>query len=95
MFDQGLLAEFKTLYASGLTSDAPGMKGIGYSEFFQMMQAGCWSFEELKEQMRRNTRRYAKRQITFFNSFSNVEWVNPEDNLNLKGLVKGFIEKNS
>lgn len=95
MFDQGLLTEFKGLYKRGLSVNDPGMKGIGYSEFFQMMQAGCWNFHELKEEIKRNSRRYAKRQITFFNSFSETEWVNPENIDKLKGLVEEFISMSS
>ncbi len=93
MFNDGLLDEFKELYASGLTPDDPGMKGIGYSEFFQMMEAGCWHLEELKEEIRQNSRRYAKRQITFFNSFDNVRWVNPENRLELNKIVEEFLVK--
>lgn len=95
MFENGLLKEFIQLYSKGLTVSDPGMKGIGYSEFFQMMQSGCWGIEELKDEIRRNSRRYAKRQITFFNSFSNVEWVNPENKLELKEIVSNFINKNT
>lgn len=95
MFNDGLLEEFKTLYSQGLNPYDPGMRGIGYSEFFQMMMAGCWHIEELKEEIRRNSRRYAKRQITFFNSFSDVKWVSPENTLQLRGLVEEFIKKNS
>lgn len=95
MFDQGLLKEFKDLYKSGLTPEDPGMKGIGYSEFFQMMQSGCWDIEELKEEIRRNSRRYAKRQITFFKSFDDVIWINPENLIELKRVVEEFLVKNS
>lgn len=94
MFDQGLLGEFKALYRSGLNVSDPGMKGIGYSEFFQMMQAGCWDIELLKEEIRRNSRRYAKRQITFFNSFADVHWIHPENLLELNRIVEEFITKN-
>ncbi len=95
MFDNGLLNEFKSLYKNGLNPEDPGMKGIGYSEFFQLMAAGCWDIEDLKEEIRRNSRRYAKRQITFFNSFSDVQWVNPANRKELKGLVEEFLLKNS
>lgn len=95
MFESGLVSEFKQLYRSGLNPADPGMKGIGYSEFFQQMAAGCWGEEDLKEEIRRNSRRYAKRQITFFKSFSNVRWVNPTNRIELKGLVEEFLLKSS
>ena len=93
MFEDGLLNEFKSLYSMGLAPNDPGMKGIGYSEFFQMMQAGCWKFEDLKDEIRKNSRRYAKRQITFFNSFSDVLWVDPDDIVTLKKIVSRFLSK--
>ncbi|MGL1892636.1 MAG: tRNA (adenosine(37)-N6)-dimethylallyltransferase MiaA [Spirochaetaceae bacterium] len=95
MFSDGLLEEFKHLYSMGLNPTDPGMKGIGYSEFFQMMASGCWSIEELKEEIRRNSRRYAKRQITFFNSFVDVHWVNPQKRIELIKIVDEFLKKNS
>ncbi len=95
MFNDGLLEEFKSLYKKGLRPGHPGMKGIGYSEFFQMMEAGCWSLEVLKEEIRRNSRRYAKRQITFFNSFTDVQWINPENRIELNRIVEEFLNKNA
>lgn len=95
MFNDGLINEFKSLYKNGLNPEDPGMKGIGYSEFFQLMAAGCWDIEALKEEIRRNSRRYAKRQITFFKSFSDVQWVNPCNRIELKDLVEEFLFKNS
>lgn len=95
MFEQGLMEEFKALYKKGLRPDDPGMKGIGYSEFFQMMLSGCWDTETLKNEIRRNSRRYAKRQITFFSSFSDVMWINPENIIQLKEIVGEFLNRNS
>ncbi len=94
MIEEGLLDEFKELYAKGLNPTDPGMKGIGYREFFLMMAAGCWSLEKLKDEIRQNSRRYAKRQITFFNSFDNVLWINPTEKLRLKEIVNRFIKEN-
>ncbi|WP_246745045.1 tRNA (adenosine(37)-N6)-dimethylallyltransferase MiaA [Thiospirochaeta perfilievii] len=91
MFKEGLLEEFIGLYNSGLTPGDPGMKGIGYSEFFNYMLSGCWLLEDLKEDIRRNSRRYAKRQITFFNSFADVKWVNPDNKEELVRLVNEFL----
>jgi len=95
MFDMGLYDEFVELYKNGLRPSDPGMKGIGYSEFFQMMEAGCWNLEDLKEVIRQNSRRYAKRQITFFNSFKGVKWVDPDNKLELTRIVDEFLIENS
>lgn len=64
MFAQGLPAEVDALRAKGLGAEAPGMKAIGYREFFE---PGL-SPSEIEELVKRDSRRYAKRQETFFSS---------------------------
>ncbi len=79
MFEEGLVDEVKTLMRRGFGPKAPGMKGIGYREFFVMRESGCITFPRLKEMIQQHSRRYAKRQMTFFRSIPGVVWINPED----------------
>ncbi len=79
MFDQGLLAEIKKLVRSGVKSHYPSMRGIGYSEFFEMQNRGCMTISDLKEMIKQDSRRYAKRQLTFFKSLKDVKWYSPND----------------
>ncbi|MBB6480818.1 tRNA dimethylallyltransferase [Spirochaeta isovalerica] len=79
MFNQGLVGEVRRLISRGLTADLPAMKGIGYSEFFHMMNRGCMTLEDLKDTIKQDSRRYAKRQITFFKSLDGVKWFSPLD----------------
>lgn len=65
MFRNGLWEEFKWLLEKGYTADSPGMRCVGYQELFSVIQ-GDVSLEEALELIRRNTRRYAKRQMTWF-----------------------------
>ncbi len=85
MFDQGLVSEMKRLIDEGVTSDYPSMRGIGYSEFFEMVNRGCMTFADLKDQIKQDSRRYAKRQITFFKSLRGVKWFSP---LNIEGIKR-------
>ena len=85
MFDQGLLEEVKTLIKSGVKSDFPSMRGIGYSEFFDMQNCGCMIISDLKNKIKQDSRRYAKRQITFFKSIHGVKWFSP---LDLEGIKR-------
>jgi tRNA dimethylallyltransferase len=78
MFKAGLVAEVRGLMELGYGADHPGMKGIGYREFFEM-QKGCLTFSDVKELIQRDSRRYAKRQITFFRSIPEVHWRNADD----------------
>ena len=79
MFDQGLLEEVKGLIREGAREDHPGMKGIGYSEFFPFLREGCLTLGDVKARIQQDSRRYAKRQMTFFRSLPGVHWHHPED----------------
>jgi tRNA dimethylallyltransferase len=70
----------------------PGMRAIGYREFFEM-QRGCLSFSGVEDLIRRNTRRYAKRQMTLFRTVPSVEWVDAEDVDGLGVRVQGFLRR--
>jgi tRNA dimethylallyltransferase len=74
MFAAGLPDEMAGLLARGYGPADPGLRGIGYREFFQM-QRGCWTLSDLREAIQRDSRRFAKRQITFFKSLPGVEWL--------------------
>jgi tRNA dimethylallyltransferase len=74
MFRQGLAEEATRLFREGYTPDDPGMRAIGYREFFvdDGGEGGRWRLsgdrEGVMALIARNSRRYAKRQITFFAS---------------------------
>jgi tRNA dimethylallyltransferase len=74
MFAAGLRREVAGLLARGYGPGDPGLRGIGYREFF-LMQRGCWTLTDLSEAIQRDSRRFAKRQITFFKSLPSVEWL--------------------
>ena len=77
MFEAGLLDEVKTLLAENIVSeDCQSMQAIGYKEFFKYFK-GEINLEELKELIAKDTRNYAKRQLTFFRGFKNARWFNP------------------
>ncbi len=85
MFEQGLVEEVKGLIEKGVSNDSPAMKGIGYSEFFEMENRGCMTMSDLKDKIKQDSRRYAKRQITFFKSLKGVKWFSPSD---LEGIKR-------
>lgn len=85
MFNQGLPEEMRSLLTGGVKASMPAMKGIGYSEFFEMMNRGCMTLEDLKDKIKQDSRRYAKRQITFFKSLKGVKWFSPAD---LDGIMQ-------
>ncbi len=65
MMEQGLLEEVKGLLEKGYTPDLVSMQGIGYKEFIPYFNGEC-TLEEAVIQLKTNTRRFAKRQLTWF-----------------------------
>ena len=100
MFEQGLVGEFVRLLRSGLGPDAPGMKAIGYSEFFELPPAALQMEPEelgllpelagVRERIKQDSRRYAKRQLTYLRSLPGIRWMRPEAGL-LAPLVDSFL----
>jgi tRNA dimethylallyltransferase len=78
MFDEGLADEVSRLIGMGYRENAPGMRGIGYGEFLAMRRDGCLRLKDVKDLIKRNSRRYAKRQMTFFKTLPGVVWVHPD-----------------
>ncbi len=75
MFDMGLTSEVENLVKMGCTRENTSMQGIGYKEVMDYLE-GKTTLEETKEIIRQGTRRYAKRQMTWFKR-SNVTWLSP------------------
>ncbi|UCG00128.1 MAG: tRNA (adenosine(37)-N6)-dimethylallyltransferase MiaA [Spirochaetaceae bacterium] len=90
MFGEGLVEEVRSLLARGYGFEDPGMRGIGYREFFELRK-GCAALETVKELIKRNSRRYAKRQITFFKSLSDVHWEDPRAGDSVADLITDFL----
>ncbi|MBR5590398.1 MAG: tRNA (adenosine(37)-N6)-dimethylallyltransferase MiaA [Anaerotignum sp.] len=74
MMEQGLLEEVKSLLDKGYTPDLVSMQGIGYKEFIPYFNGEC-SLEEAVIQLKTNTRRFAKRQLTWFRRQIDGLWV--------------------
>ena len=74
MVEQGLLAEVDALLTKGLTANATALQAIGYKEFIAAIQNNL-SLETAIEQVKLASRRYAKRQLTWFRRMSYLEWI--------------------
>ncbi|MDR1930022.1 MAG: tRNA (adenosine(37)-N6)-dimethylallyltransferase MiaA [Treponema sp.] len=76
MFDQGLPAEVEGLFLRGYTPRDPGLRAIGYREFFVEEAGGAWRLSAdlpgVKALAARNSRRYAKRQLTYFEGLRSI-----------------------
>ncbi len=78
MADRGLMEETQYLLNKGYSPDLKPMKAIGYRHMIRYLQ-GKESFRETIDTLKRDTRRYAKRQITWFKAEPDVIWIDPDD----------------
>ncbi len=78
LMEKGLLEEISHLIGMGLTSDNISMKGIGYKELIAY-QNGEYDLEEAVRLVKRNTRHYAKRQLTWLKRYPQMNWFNIGD----------------
>ncbi len=75
MMEKGLLEEVKTLLDSGLNKEHQSMRAIGYKELIAHLE-GEYRLDEAIELIKRNSRRYAKRQITWFKRYQDANFIN-------------------
>lgn len=78
MFDSGLEDEVKRLSAMGLREAKTAGKAIGYKEVLQALE-GSISMDEARELVKRNTRRYAKRQLSWLRRDGRARWLNMKE----------------
>jgi tRNA dimethylallyltransferase len=89
MFAKGLPEEVQGLYDAGYTPRDPGLRAIGYREFFveDPPTSGVFrlshDIDGVQALVAMNSRRYAKRQITFFSSLPGAQWVEPNEQLTI------------
>ena len=88
MFDSGAVREMKALLSMGANLSWPGMQGIGYREWFNAMESGEVNISIIKDMIIRSSIKYAKRQMTFFSSFSDTLWFSPNDTEEIKGYLE-------
>ena len=78
MAEQGLAEEVTGLHEEGYDKGLTSMQAIGYKEWFPFFEGKC-SKEEVIEQIKKDTRHFAKRQLTWFRREKDVIWLNKPD----------------
>lgn len=78
MLEGGLLEEIRELLAGGVSPKATSMQAIGYKEFVAVLE-GRRSLEDAAEEVKQSSRRYAKRQLTWFRRNGNIHWLTRQD----------------
>ena len=95
MVERGLVSEVRSLLEAGYTFDDPGMTATGYREIAHYLEGGQ-TLEEAMEEIRRNTRRYARRQLTWFRNQlpSSVCMIDATDSIDVQAtaVLDAWIE---
>lgn len=78
MFEQGFLEEVRELIKRGYTPEDPGVNTVGYKEAFAFLN-GEISREKMIKDMKTQTRRYAKRQLTWFRRWDFIHWISMDE----------------
>ena len=83
MIDVGLIEETKILLDAGYSPKLKSMQAIGYRHIIDYLNGG-WGLDEAIRVIQKDTRRYAKRQFTWFRADKDAQWVDPE---NRQGII--------
>ena len=83
MMSDGLLDEVKALYPK---KDLNALNTVGYKELFDYLD-GRWPLEEAMERIKGNTRRYARKQLTWYKKDEHIRWFHPDDKQSLMNYI--------
>jgi len=89
MFERGIVAEVKTLLEQGIDETSPPFRALGYKYVLQFLKKEM-TLEETILLTKRNTRHYAKRQMTWFRKMKGIQWFSPTE----FSSIAGYIQKN-
>ncbi len=91
MLAAGLLEEVKGLLSRGFSPELKPLQSIGYRHMVAYLK-GELSFEEAVRRMKRDTRHYAKRQLTWFRAEPGVRWFYPQEKEQIAEAVREFLD---
>jgi tRNA dimethylallyltransferase len=89
MLEEGLVEEAKGLYP---LKELNALQTVGYSEIFGYID-GLYDYYEMVRLLKRNSRRYAKRQLTWFGKDQEYKWIHPSEGEEILEWVKKIIKK--
>ncbi|MFZ0454316.1 MAG: tRNA (adenosine(37)-N6)-dimethylallyltransferase MiaA [Ignavibacteriaceae bacterium] len=91
MISDGLIEEVKDILNTGYDSKLNSLNTVGYNEIISYLNEEI-TLERAVELIKRNTRRYAKRQLTWFKGDERIKWFEVENKEKLKGISKKILE---
>ena len=94
MIDCGLVEETERLMKKGYGPHLKSMTAIGYRHVLKYLQ-GEWSLQKATEKLKRDTRRYAKRQMTWFKAEPDMIHMDPEDEILAVNRIRDFLAESA
>ena len=89
MMDEGLLDEARNLYPMRHMN---ALNTVGYKEMFAYFD-GTWTLEEAVERIKGNTRRYARKQLTWYKKDEQIRWFHPDEKENIISYISQDYEQ--
>lgn len=90
MLEEGLVAEVEALEKKGCTRNMVSMQGLGYKEILDYLAGRC-TLEEAVDTVKKETRHFAKRQLTWFRREKEVTWVEKSNFQNREELIQFLL----
>jgi tRNA dimethylallyltransferase len=88
MFEEGLMEEAKTYYPH---RNLNSLNTVGYKELFEYFD-GNWDLDFAKNMIKQNSRRYAKKQLTWFNRDKDINWFRPDQQEEILSFLKSRLK---
>jgi tRNA dimethylallyltransferase len=95
MFEAGLLKEVENLKNNGLSAINRSMQGIGYKEVLLYIDGKC-DYDQMVSLIKQSSRRYAKRQLTWFKRYDFIKWFDYDqikDKDALEDAISSYIRE--
>jgi tRNA dimethylallyltransferase len=92
MMEEGLIDEVKHLQALGYNSELSALKTVGYAEVFTYLNNEI-DYNTMVDQIKQNTRRYAKRQLTWFRRDERIKWMDVSNKEDLDKIAEKLMTK--
>lgn len=92
MVEMGLLRETSGLLGEGHSPALKPMMALGYRHMVKVVQRK-WGLDEALKRMQADTRRYAKRQLTWFRSDPGMVWLDPQDRVGIEIMIGNFLSR--
>jgi tRNA dimethylallyltransferase len=92
MLSCGLVKEVKALLDRGYSPSLNALNTVGYKEVFEYLK-GSTSYDDMVEIMKRNTRRFAKRQLTWFRRDKRIKWLKVDEGISLLQITDAVVRE--